>query len=74
VYVCIEWLQSKRGSTDIYENKPYAIALPDTEDAIDGVTESMTERVDAVNASFEQLNLAAQSSSRCQSGEHGRVA
>ena len=45
-----------------------------TEDAIDGVTESVTERVNAVNASFEQLNPAAQSSSRCQSGEHGRVA
>lgn len=45
-----------------------------TEDAIDGVTESVTERVNAVNASFEQLNPAAQSSSRCRSGEHGRVA
>ncbi|MPM77031.1 hypothetical protein SDC9_124030 [bioreactor metagenome] len=51
-YEYIDWLQSKRDSTDIYENKRYAIALVDTDEMIGMVGMGLEDTLDEVEIAY----------------------
>ncbi|WP_434799382.1 GNAT family N-acetyltransferase [Terrisporobacter vanillatitrophus] len=51
-YEYIDWLQSKRDSTDIYENKRYAIALIDTDEMIGMVGMGLEDMLNEVEIAY----------------------
>ena len=51
-YGFIDWLQSKKDSTDIYENKRYAIVLPDTDEMIGMVGMGFEDTVNEVEVAY----------------------
>lgn len=51
-YGFIDWLQTKKDSIDIYENKRYAIALPHTYEMIGMVGMGLEDTVNEVEAAY----------------------
>jgi len=51
-YGVIDWLQSKKDSKDIYENKRYAIALPNTDEMIGMVGMGLEDTVNEVEVAY----------------------
>ncbi len=51
-YGFIDWLQSKKDSTDVYENKRYAIVLPDTDEMIGMVGMGLEDTVNEVEVAY----------------------
>ncbi|MDF2888218.1 MAG: acetyltransferase, ribosomal protein N-acetylase [Lacrimispora sp.] len=51
-YEFIDWLQSKKDSTDIYENKRYAIVLPDTDEMIGMIGMGLEDTVNEVEVAY----------------------
>ena len=51
-YGFIDWLQTQKDSTDIYENKRYAIALPDTDEMIGMVGMGLEDTVNEVEIAY----------------------
>jgi RimJ/RimL family protein N-acetyltransferase len=52
LYGFIDWLQSQKDSTDIYENKRYAIALPDTDEMIGMVGMGLEDTLNEVEVAY----------------------
>lgn len=48
----IDWHQTQKNSTDIYENKRYAIALPDTDEMIGMVGMGLEDTLNEVEAAY----------------------
>lgn len=48
----IDWHQDQKDSTDVYENKRYAIALPDTDDMIGMVGMGIEDSLNEVEVSY----------------------
>lgn len=48
----IDWHQTKRNSTDIYENKRYVIALPDTDEMIGMVGMGLEDTLNEVEVAY----------------------
>lgn len=48
----IDWLQVQRNSTDIYENKRYVIALPDTDEMIGMVGMGLEDTLNEVEVAY----------------------
>jgi RimJ/RimL family protein N-acetyltransferase len=48
----IDWLQTKKDSTDVYENKRYAIALTETDELIGMVGMGLEETVNEVEVAY----------------------
>lgn len=51
-YGFIDWLQSKKDSKDVYENKRYAIALSDTDEMIGMVGMGLEDTVNEVEVAY----------------------
>lgn len=51
-YGFIDWLQSNKDSTDVYENKRYAIVLPDTDEMIGMVGMGFEDTVNEVEVAY----------------------
>ena len=51
-YGFIDWLQSKKDSKDVYENKRYAIALSDTDEMIGMVGMGFEDTVNEVEVAY----------------------
>lgn len=51
-YNYIDWLQTKKESTDIYENKRYAIVLKDTDELIGMVGMGLEETINEVELAY----------------------
>jgi [ribosomal protein S5]-alanine N-acetyltransferase len=48
----IDWHQTQKNSTDVYENKRYAIALPDTDEMIGMVGMGLEDTVNEVEVAY----------------------
>ena len=48
----IDWHQTQKDSTDVYENKRYAIALPDTDEMIGMVGMGLEDTVNEVEVAY----------------------
>lgn len=51
-YVFFDWLQTKKDSTDIYENKRYAIVLPETDEMIGMVGMGLEDTINEVEVAY----------------------
>jgi RimJ/RimL family protein N-acetyltransferase len=51
-YGYIDWHQSKKNSTDIYENKRYVIALPDTDEMVGMVGMGLEDTLNEVEIAY----------------------
>ena len=52
LYGFIDWLQTQKDSTDIYDNKRYVIALPDTDEMIGMVGMGLEDTVNEVEVAY----------------------
>ena len=48
----IDWMQSQKGSTDVYKNKRYAVALPDTDEMIGMVGMGLEDTLNEVEVAY----------------------
>jgi RimJ/RimL family protein N-acetyltransferase len=55
----IDWLQTQRASTDLYENKRYAIALPDTDEMVGMIGMGLED-------TLNEVEVACFMSEKCQ--------
>ena len=51
-YDYVDWLQSKKDSTDVYENKRYAIVKQDTDELIGMAGMGLEETVNEVEVAY----------------------
>ena len=51
-YGYIDWLQTKKDSTDVYENKRYAIALSETDELIGMVGMGLEDNVNEIEVAY----------------------